>query len=128
MAAREADLLPVPYFHVVFTLPAELGAIAFHNKAIVYDPLSKVASETVLTIAADTKHLAPCPCGARLRIIERFQLPALPPHERHAVAQGLHRSRARVCDAVRYSRCSSSFRRSRDSPARLLPFAVPAKA
>lgn len=63
MAAREADLLPVPYFHVVFTLPAELGAIAFHNKAIVYDLLFKTASEAMLTIAADPKHL-----GARIGI------------------------------------------------------------
>lgn len=63
MAAREADLLPVPYFHVVFTLPAELGAIAFHNKAIVYDLLFKAASEAMLTIAADPKHL-----GARIGI------------------------------------------------------------
>ncbi|CAN1722180.1 protein of unknown function [Hyphomicrobium sp. 1Nfss2.1] len=64
MAAREADLLPVPYFHVVFTLPAKLGAIAFHNKAIVYDLLFKAASEAMLTIAADPKHL-----GARIGII-----------------------------------------------------------
>lgn len=63
MAAREADLLPVPYFHVVFTLPAELGPIAFHNKAIVYDLLFKAASEAMLTIAADAKHL-----GARIGI------------------------------------------------------------
>ncbi|MBZ0146197.1 MAG: IS91 family transposase [Pseudorhodoplanes sp.] len=63
MAAREADLLPVPYFHVVFTLPAELGAIAFHNKAIVYDLLFKAASEAMLMIAADPKHL-----GARIGI------------------------------------------------------------
>lgn len=61
MTAREADLLPVPYFHVVFTLPTELGAIAFHNKAIVYDLLFKAASEAMLTIAADPKHL-----GARI--------------------------------------------------------------
>jgi hypothetical protein len=63
MAAREADLLPVPYFHAVFTLPAELGAIAFHNKAMVYDLLFKAASETMLAIAADPKHL-----GARIGI------------------------------------------------------------
>jgi hypothetical protein len=49
---READLLPVGYFHVVFTLPAEIADIAFQNKAVVYDLLFKAASETMLTIAA----------------------------------------------------------------------------
>ncbi len=63
LAAREADLLPVGYFHVVFTLPAEIAAIAFHNKALLYDLLFKTASETTLTIAADPKHL-----GARIGI------------------------------------------------------------
>jgi hypothetical protein len=63
LAAREADLLPVGYFHVVFTLPAEIAAIAFQNKALVYDLLFKAASETMLTIASDPKHL-----GARIGI------------------------------------------------------------
>jgi len=63
LAEREADLLPVGYFHVVFTLPAEVAAIAFHNKALIYDLLFKAASETMLTIAADRKHL-----GARIGI------------------------------------------------------------
>lgn len=63
LAAREADLLPVGYFHVVFTLPAEIADIAFHNKALLYDLLFKTASETTLTIAADPKHL-----GARIGI------------------------------------------------------------
>jgi hypothetical protein len=58
LAEREADLLPVPYFHVVFTLPAPLGAIAFQNKAVVYDLLFKATAETLTTIAADPKHLA----------------------------------------------------------------------
>ena len=53
LAEREADLLPVGYFHVVFTLPAEVADIAFHNKAVVYDLLFRAASETMLTIAAD---------------------------------------------------------------------------
>src|SRR5690606_5082677 len=48
LAEREADLLPVGYFHVVFTLPAEVADIAFQNKALVYDLLFKVASETIL--------------------------------------------------------------------------------
>ncbi|MCA1440802.1 IS91 family transposase [Ensifer sp. IC4062] len=63
LAEREADLLPVGYFHVVFTLPAEVADIAFQNKAAVYDLLFKAASETMLTIAADPKHL-----GARIGI------------------------------------------------------------
>ena len=57
MADREADLLPVPYFHVVFTLPAEICDIAYTNKAVIYDALFKASSETMLTIAADPKHL-----------------------------------------------------------------------
>jgi hypothetical protein len=63
LAEREADLLPVGYFHVVFTLPAEAADIAFQNKAAVYDLLFRAASETLLTIAADPKHL-----GARIGI------------------------------------------------------------
>ena len=63
LAEREADLLPVRYFHVVFTLPAEIAAIAFHNKAVVYDLLFRTASETMRIIAKDPKHL-----GARIGI------------------------------------------------------------
>jgi hypothetical protein len=63
LAERETDLLPVGYFHVVFTLPAEVADIAFQNKATIYDLLFKAASETMLTIAADPKHL-----GARIGI------------------------------------------------------------
>ena len=63
LAAREADLLPVGYFHVVFTLPAEIADIAWQNKAVVYDLLFRAASKTMLTIAADPKHL-----GARIGI------------------------------------------------------------
>jgi len=55
--ARQADLLPVEYYHVVFTLPAEIGAIAYTNKAAIYRLLFDVAAETLLTIAADAKHL-----------------------------------------------------------------------
>src|SRR4051794_24447603 len=57
LEAREAELLPVPYFHVVFTLPAGLGALAYQNKARVYALLLKAAAEALTTIAADTKHL-----------------------------------------------------------------------
>jgi hypothetical protein len=63
LAARQAELLPVPYFHVVFTLPAAIADIAYHNKATVYGILLKAAAETLLTIAADPKHL-----GARIGI------------------------------------------------------------
>jgi len=63
LAEREADLLPVGYFHVVFTLPAEVADVAFQNKAAVYDLLFQAASETMLRIAADPKHL-----GARIGI------------------------------------------------------------
>jgi hypothetical protein len=64
LEAREAELLPAAYHHVVFTLPAEIADIAFHNKAVVYDILFKAASQTLLTIAKDTKHL-----GARIGLI-----------------------------------------------------------
>lgn len=57
LAARAGDLLPVPYFHVVFTLPAEIAAIAFQNKAIVYGILFRTAAETLRIIAADPRHL-----------------------------------------------------------------------
>ena len=63
LAAREADLLPVPYYHVVFTVPAAIADIAYHNKAVVYDLLFKASAETLTTIAADAKHL-----GARVGI------------------------------------------------------------
>ena len=61
LAARQSELLPVAYYHVVFTLPAAVAALAYQNKAVVYDLLFKAASETLLTIAADPKHL-----GARI--------------------------------------------------------------
>jgi Putative transposase/Transposase zinc-binding domain len=60
---RAAELLPVPYFHVVFTLPAALADIAYQNKAVIYDILFKASAETLITIAADPKHL-----GARVGI------------------------------------------------------------
>jgi hypothetical protein len=63
MQEREDELLPVPYFHVVFTLPAAIGDIAYQNKTVIYDALFKAAAETMLTIAADPKHL-----GAKIAI------------------------------------------------------------
>jgi hypothetical protein len=64
LAEREAELLPVPYFHAVFTLPARIAAIAYQNKAVVYDLLLKVSAETLLAIAADPQRL-----GARIGIL-----------------------------------------------------------
>ena len=63
LAEREAELLPVPYYHMVFTLPAAIGDIAYQNKAVIYDLLFKASAETVITIAADPKHL-----GARIGV------------------------------------------------------------
>ena len=63
LAEREAELLPTPYYHVVFTLPAAIGDIAYHNKAVIYDLMFKASAETMITIAADPKHL-----GARIGV------------------------------------------------------------
>jgi hypothetical protein len=57
MQARIDDLLPVEYFHVVFTLPSQIADIAYQNKAAVYGLLFKISAQTLLTIAADSKHL-----------------------------------------------------------------------
>ncbi len=61
LAARQAELLPVPYYHVVFTLPAPIANISYQNKAAVYGILFKTAAETLIAIAADPRHL-----GARI--------------------------------------------------------------
>src|SRR4029450_10910532 len=61
LQARQAELLPVAYYHVVFTLPAPIAAIAYHNKIVIYGLLFDVAAETLLRIGADPKHL-----GARI--------------------------------------------------------------
>jgi hypothetical protein len=61
LKARQADLLPAEYYHVVFTLPAPIADIGYQNKAVVYGLLFDVAAETLLRIAADPKHL-----GARI--------------------------------------------------------------
>ena len=63
LAERQAELLPVPYYHIVFTMPAAIADIAYQNKAVVYDLLFKASAETMLTIAGDPKHL-----GARIGI------------------------------------------------------------
>jgi hypothetical protein len=61
LAARQAELLEVPYYHVVFTVPAAIADIAYHNKSVIYGILFRAATETLITIAADPKHL-----GARI--------------------------------------------------------------
>ncbi|WP_458070637.1 IS91 family transposase [Rhodanobacter sp. BL-MT-08] len=61
LAARQADLLPVDYYHVVFTLPAPISAIAYTNKEVIYSLLFEIAAQTLRTIAADPRHL-----GARI--------------------------------------------------------------
>jgi hypothetical protein len=63
LADREAELLPVPYFHVVYTLPSQLRDIAYQNKRVIYDLLMKASAEATLAIAADPKHL-----GAKIGI------------------------------------------------------------
>ena len=64
LAERQAELLPVPYFHVVFTVPAAVAEIAFQNKAVVYAILFRAAAETLCTIAADPRHL-----GAEIGVV-----------------------------------------------------------
>jgi hypothetical protein len=63
LAEREAELLPVPYYHMVFTVPAPISDIAYQNKAVIYDILFKASAEALMTIAVDPKHL-----GARVGI------------------------------------------------------------
>jgi len=63
MEAREAELLPVPYFHVVFTLPADIADIAYQNKRLIYNLLFKASAQAMQTIAADPRHL-----GAKIAI------------------------------------------------------------
>ena len=57
LEARQAELLPVPYYHVVFTMPPQVAEIAFHNKRVVYAILFRAAAETLREIAADPRHL-----------------------------------------------------------------------
>jgi hypothetical protein len=63
LADRQTELLAVPYYHVVFSLPAAIADIAYQNKSVIYDILLKAAADTLITIAADPKHL-----GARIGI------------------------------------------------------------
>lgn len=63
LAARQTELLPVDYYHVVFTLPQPISELAYYNKSVMYGLLLKAAAKTLLTIGADIKHL-----GARLGV------------------------------------------------------------
>ncbi len=86
LAERQSELLPVPYFHVVLTLPASIAAIAYQNKAVVYDILFKAGAETLITIAADPKHL-----GARIGLTAVLHTwgSALPHHPHlHVIVPG----------------------------------------
>lgn len=103
LAERQAELLPVPYFHVVFTMPAAIAEIAFHNKAIVYGILFRAAAETLRTIGADPKHL-----GAELGIVAVL----------HSWGQNLHHHPHVHCivpggglslDGTRWVACRSGF-------------------
>lgn len=64
LEARQTELLPIPYFHVVFTLPGQLGPLALQNPRLMYDLLFRAAAETLLEVAADPKHL-----GARIGVL-----------------------------------------------------------
>jgi hypothetical protein len=76
LAEREAELLPVPYFHVVFTLPAAIADIAYQNKAVLYDLLFKASSETTLTIAADSARRAAATQSLAVSSLGGFPTPA----------------------------------------------------
>jgi hypothetical protein len=86
LAERQAELLPVPYFHLVFTVPKPIADIAYQNKAVVYDILFKAGAETLITIAAEPKHL-----GARIGFTAVLHTwgSALPHHPHlHVIAPG----------------------------------------
>ena len=124
LADREAELLPVPYFHVVFTLPAPIADIAYQNKAVIYDILFKASAETLITIAADPKHL-----GARIGITSVLHTwgSAMTHHphvhmivpgggfSRWTASAGSHAGRASSCPCACSRGCSagSSWRSSR---------------
>jgi hypothetical protein len=88
LASREAELLPVPYFHFVFALPARIGAIAYQNKAKVYGLLFKAAAETLTTVAADRRHL-----GAEIGLIAVLHTPLRSPRAHTSRAHEPHSRR-----------------------------------
>ena len=103
LAERQAELLPVPYFHVVFTVPAAVAEIAFQNKATVYAILFRAAAQTLCTIAADPRHL-----GAEIGVVAVL----------HTWGQNLHHHPHVHCvvpggglsaDGTRWIACRSGF-------------------
>ena len=103
LADRQAELLPVPYFHVVFTVPAPIAAIALQNKAVVYDILFRAAAETLRTIAADPKHL-----GAEIGMIAVLHTWGQNLHPPSSCP--LHRAGRRpVADGSRWVACRPGF-------------------
>ena len=103
LEARQADLLPVDYYHVVFTLPAPISAIAYTNKAVIYDLLFAVAAQTLRTIAADPMHLG-AQIGVTLVLHSWGSALTHPPHV-HGIVPGGGLS----ADGERWVRCRSGF-------------------
>src|SRR6266496_3468598 len=103
LEARQADLLPVDYYHLVFTLPAPISAIAYYNKAVLYDLLFEVAAETLRTIAAEPKHLG-AQIGATLVLHTWGSALTHHPHVHGIVPGG-----GLAVDGERWVRCRSGF-------------------
>jgi hypothetical protein len=100
---RQADLLPVQYFHVVFTLPAPIAAISYHNKELVYGLLFEIAAATLRIIAADPKHLG-ARIGATLALHTRGSALTHHPHGHGIVPGG-----GLAVDADRWVGCRPGF-------------------
>ncbi len=103
LAARQAELLPVPYYHVVFTLPAQIGQIAYQNKRLVYGLLFKISAETMLRIAANPEYL-----GAKIAITSLLHTwgSAMPHHPHtHMIVPGGGISN----DGTRWINCKPGF-------------------
>ena len=125
--ARMADLLPVEYFHVVFTLPEQLAALALQNKRIVYNILFASAAETLRTIAADPKHLG-AEIGFLAALARAYERDKLTFHGTIAyLADPL--AFKRLLDSLRASRvvglCQAPLRRTRASPGLSRPLHSP---
>jgi putative transposase/transposase-like zinc-binding protein len=102
LADREAELLPIPYFHLVFTIPHELGPLALQNKSVVYGILFRAAAETITELAADPKHLGAA-TGCLMVLHTWGQNLMHHPHT-HAVVAGGGLSQ----DGTRWVRCKKS--------------------
>src|SRR5207344_3133354 len=116
LAERAAELLPVGYFHLVFTLPGPIADIAYQNKAVIYDLLFKAAAEATLTIAADPKHL-----GARIGITAVLHSwgSAMTHHPHvHMIVPGGGLLRAPSATTTRQHRVTFRLYHSRQSPPR----------